>query len=187
MDKAVVSDRFAFVTVSSIDGKLGLNGGEGDIEQGGLFGLTKSLKFEWPKAFCKAIDLAPELNVKESLEIILEELQDADQSIVEIGRPSKGERMTLEAYNIPASNNAPVVNAPSKESVFLVSGGARGITADCVIDLAKAYKSSFILLGRTDISGEEPLWAKSKDGNDLKMAALNELKKALKQEQLQLQ
>ena len=54
MDKAVVSDR-PFVTVSSIDGKLGLNGGEGDIEQGGLFGLTKSLKFEWLKHFVRQL------------------------------------------------------------------------------------------------------------------------------------
>ncbi|MCU0655109.1 MAG: PfaD family polyunsaturated fatty acid/polyketide biosynthesis protein [Polyangiaceae bacterium] len=34
-------------------------------------------------------------------------------------------------------------------AVFLVSGGARGVTAECVVGLARAQGGSFLLLGRT--------------------------------------
>ncbi|MBE9189732.1 SDR family NAD(P)-dependent oxidoreductase [Gloeocapsopsis crepidinum LEGE 06123] len=43
-------------------------------------------------------------------------------------------------------------------SVFLVSGGAKGITAQCVIELAKEKQCKFILLGRSSPS-PEPVWA----------------------------
>jgi len=42
-------------------------------------------------------------------------------------------------------------------SVFLVSGGAKGITADCVIKLAQRYQCKFILLGRSKPE-PEPVW-----------------------------
>jgi NAD(P)-dependent dehydrogenase (short-subunit alcohol dehydrogenase family) len=41
-------------------------------------------------------------------------------------------------------------------SVFLASGGARGITAQCVIRLAQDYGGRWILLGRSAIANEEP-------------------------------
>jgi len=48
----------------------------------------------------------------------------------------------------------------SPESVFLVSGGAKGITAKCVIELTKQYPCKFILLGRSALLESEPLFAK---------------------------
>ncbi len=47
----------------------------------------------------------------------------------------------------------------NSKSVFLVSGGAKGVTAECVIRLAKQYRCKFILLGRSSIDGAEPTWA----------------------------
>jgi NAD(P)-dependent dehydrogenase (short-subunit alcohol dehydrogenase family) len=46
-------------------------------------------------------------------------------------------------------------------SVFVVSGGAKGITAQCVIRLARAYQCKWILLGRSELSEVEPDWAKN--------------------------
>jgi NAD(P)-dependent dehydrogenase (short-subunit alcohol dehydrogenase family) len=43
--------------------------------------------------------------------------------------------------------------------VWLVSGGAKGVTAQCVIRLARQYQSKFILLGRSVLTGAEPDWA----------------------------
>lgn len=45
------------------------------------------------------------------------------------------------------------------ESVVLVSGGARGITASCVIKLAEKTHCRFILLGRSEITPYEPAYA----------------------------
>ncbi len=42
------------------------------------------------------------------------------------------------------------MSPPGPESVFLVSAGARGVTAHCVRALASRYRSRFILVGRTE-------------------------------------
>lgn len=47
----------------------------------------------------------------------------------------------------------------STKPVFLVSGGARGITAQCVIKLAQHQPTEFILLGRSAIADSEPDFA----------------------------
>lgn len=44
-------------------------------------------------------------------------------------------------------------------SIFLVSGGAKGITAKCVIKLAQHYGCKFILLGRSQLLDTEPDFA----------------------------
>ncbi len=46
----------------------------------------------------------------------------------------------------------------SSNSVFVVSGGGRGITAKCISTLAQQYPATFLLLGRTPLT-EEPAWA----------------------------
>ena len=51
-------------------------------------------------------------------------------------------------------------NSIHPESVFLVSGGAKGITAKCTIELARQYPCKFILLGRSELLESEPLFAK---------------------------
>jgi NAD(P)-dependent dehydrogenase (short-subunit alcohol dehydrogenase family) len=49
---------------------------------------------------------------------------------------------------------------PTERTVFLVSGGARGITAQCVVALAERYGSRFILVGRSTLAtGPEAPWA----------------------------
>lgn len=47
---------------------------------------------------------------------------------------------------------------PGPHSVFLVSGGARGITAQCVTGLAGRFGCRFILLGRSSLNVPIPPW-----------------------------
>lgn len=44
-------------------------------------------------------------------------------------------------------------------SVFLVSGGAKGVTAQCVIKIARSAPCKWILLGRSALAESEPDWA----------------------------
>lgn len=61
-------------------------------------------------------------------------------------------------------------------SVVLVSGGARGITAQCVIKLAQHTPCKFILLGRTPISAPQPAWAKNcPDDAELKRRIMTQM------------
>lgn len=60
----------------------------------------------------------------------------------------------------------------STTSIFLVSGGARGITAQCVIEMARHFRCTFILLGRTPLAAE-PTWALgAPDQSELKRRAI---------------
>ncbi len=61
-------------------------------------------------------------------------------------------------------------------TVVLVSGGARGITAQCVIKLAHHTPCKFILLGRTPVKDPLPEWALDcPDDAELKRRAMNQL------------
>jgi NAD(P)-dependent dehydrogenase (short-subunit alcohol dehydrogenase family) len=48
----------------------------------------------------------------------------------------------------------------NSSSVILISGGGRGVTAQCAIKLAQQYQCKFILLGRSELTQSEPTWAK---------------------------
>ena len=62
---------------------------------------------------------------------------------------------------------------PSENTYFLVSGGGKGITAENTVALAKAFQSSFTLLGRSELLREEPDWAAGLDTDvDLRQSIL---------------
>lgn len=60
--------------------------------------------------------------------------------------------------------------------VFLVSGGARGVTARCVIGLAQACQCQFVLFGRTVIDASDPVLSYADDA-DLKRQVVAHLRK----------
>ena len=91
------SQRSWFITVTHLDGKLGL--GENNNFQsitGGLFGLTKTLNLEWQNVFCRAIDLSPSLNIETRVNSIIAELFDPNLLITEVGY-TLNNRFTIEA------------------------------------------------------------------------------------------
>lgn len=64
----------------------------------------------------------------------------------------------------------------NSSSVVIVSGGGRGITAQCVIYLAQQYHCKFILLGRSQILDPEPEWSLScQDESELKRQIMQHL------------
>lgn len=64
------------------------------------------------------------------------------------------------------------MTAITPATVFLVSGGARGITARCVVEMAQHFRCKFILLGRTPLS-DVPAWAQGiEDEAQLKKQAI---------------
>ncbi|MBW4641487.1 MAG: acyltransferase domain-containing protein [Goleter apudmare HA4340-LM2] len=87
--------RSCFCTVAQLDGAFGF---EHKVNYGvigaGLFGLTKTLRWEWPKVYTRAIDLSPTLDAKQSAQHIIAELHDSDLYISEVAYSSQG-RVTL--------------------------------------------------------------------------------------------
>lgn len=67
-------------------------------------------------------------------------------------------------------------NLLNSDSVVLVSGGGRGITAQCVIRMAERAKCKFILLGRTSIDEPLPAWTVEVDNEaDMKRRIMEDL------------
>ncbi|MDR0217939.1 MAG: SDR family NAD(P)-dependent oxidoreductase [Enterobacteriaceae bacterium] len=163
-----------FMVMMRGDGEL-LTSGRGclPIVSAGVTGLTKSLNIEWKNVFCRTVDIEAGIHGdgftdRDIANIVLEELQDSRTDVAEIGRNRQGERMTLALVEEPvlaASEPASAAAMPASsdnalpDDVFVVTGGARGITAQCVIALAKQRKAVFILLGRTDINAPLPAWS----------------------------
>ena len=88
----------AFVVVTRLDGELGMAGRPGaSAIVGGLFGLVKTVRQEWPVVFCRAVDVHPEIADEHAAALILGELQDPNRLVAEVGHGERG-RVTLTAH-----------------------------------------------------------------------------------------
>lgn len=151
----------AFLTVSRLDGQQGLaNPGNVSILSGGLAGLVKSLNLEWAPVFCRAVDLQPQLPYPVMASQVIAELCDADTSLLHTGYSASG-RTTIVATPVAVPEQQTIHTTVTPASVFLVSGGAKGVTATCVLEMAKVFQCKFVLLGRSSSDFELPAYAQS--------------------------
>ena len=162
-----------FITVTRMDGQLGTSGNH-SVFQGGLLGLNKTLALEWDSVFCRSIDIASEIADSVAVTQILSEAHDPNCQIREVGYSSQG-RVTLVPQKLEELEHVNSVDGISSSTVFLVSGGARGVTADCVIEVAERFQCKFILLGRSKLESSDPAWAQG-------LESVADLKKSLFQD-----
>ncbi|HKY63715.1 MAG TPA: SDR family NAD(P)-dependent oxidoreductase [bacterium] len=144
-----------FVTVQDTGGHFGFQGLDPiSAAKGGLAGLAKTLAREWSGVYCKAIDLpiasiSPETAASEILQEIFQ-----GGGEVEIGLPLDGRRLTVVPREQNEVSGLPL--ALDQNSVLVASGGARGVTAACIIELAKKYRLKIVLFGRSQVPEVEP-------------------------------
>ncbi len=169
--------RANFLAITRMDGKLGQGGrGNTSVVGGGITGLVKCLNLEWSSVFCRVVDVQPELTKENIANQIISELHDANVSIVEVAYSEEG-RKTTTATPSEIFENKEIKTTVTSDSVFLVSGGARGVTANCVIEAAMVFKCKFILLGRSDFDFIVPAFAKNEsDDGVIKRLIMNDLK-----------
>jgi acyl transferase domain-containing protein len=147
-------------SVARLDGAFGLAELDpaADPTPGGLAGLVKTAKHEWPEVACKAIDVAAKFAAADpaaAAAALAEELLLSGP--VEVG-VSAASRCTLGLARTVRRQQAagPVLGA---KDVVLVTGGARGVTAEVAVALAEVYQPTLILTGRTPPpAGPEPDW-----------------------------
>ncbi len=163
LQKASETHRPAFMTVTRLDGKLGLGKHSNtSIMGGGLTGLVKSLNLEWSPVFCRTVDIQPELNNEAIAKHVFEEMHDANLLYTEVGISDEG-RQTFKTTETVLSDTATITADINSDDVFLVSGGAKGVTATCVIELAKMFQPKLILIGRSSLDFEIPAYATNED------------------------
>ncbi len=143
--------RGMIMTVTRLDGALGLQGGrDQDPAFGGLAGLMKTAAREW-KSVCRAVDVSPSLPLDAAAKLLAKEL--SFDGPVEAGLSETGPR-AVALVERPAS---PSGREPLKPGdAVIVTGGARGVTAECALALAKAFKPRLVLVGRSPLPAAEP-------------------------------
>ncbi|MCB0586528.1 MAG: SDR family NAD(P)-dependent oxidoreductase [Phaeodactylibacter sp.] len=169
--------RASFLAVTRMDGQLG-QGRRGNVSVfgGGITGLVKCLNLEWAPVFCRVVDIQPELHPKTIAAQAIAEWLDPDVSHVEVAFSEEG-RKTTSVQPVEVPEHQEIRTNVTSGSVFLVSGGARGVTATCVIEMAKAFQCKFILLGRSSYGFEIPAFAgEEQDESALKRLIMEDMK-----------
>jgi len=139
--------------------------------RGGLAGLLKVAACEWPQHAFRAVDFTEQPDG----DVLLQELTASGP--VEIGYRD-GRRLQIQTRRVelaePALDHSPI----TADSTVIVTGGAKGITAAIVAELAKRVPARFILLGRSPLSTEEesPATLAFHTDTDLRKAIIGELR-----------
>ena len=173
------SSRLCYFTVSRLDGGFGYLDNDqlatAELNQAALSGLSKTLSHEWPQVFCRALDISNNIDATSFADAIVAELFDIDGAnasvdrINEVGISQQG-RVTLVAAN--ASEQFAPATLDGNDTI-LVTGGAKGVTFECALTLAKQCQSHFVLAGRSQHFGSDlPAWAQGKQASELTAAAI---------------
>ncbi|MBM4393297.1 MAG: SDR family NAD(P)-dependent oxidoreductase [Deltaproteobacteria bacterium] len=142
--QARLDQQGAFVVVTRQGGDFGLHGGGAPLAAG-LYGLAKTVALEHPGALVRAIDTADDTPV-EAVALEIARVGPVETALSTVGR------RTLSSVVVPSPHRRPHLD---HHDVIVVSGGARGVTAACVIELAAQTQARFALLGRSRIDNAE--------------------------------
>ena len=157
------------VTVQD-SGCFGLEPGDGlRAWAAGLPALVKTAALEWPQAALKAIDIERAGRSVEALAVAIADELLAGGGEIEIALGADGRRRTLRSLARTAQPGAPAI---ADGEVVVVSGGARGVTAACLVEWARSCHARFVLLGRSALAPEPAACAGIADEAGLKRALL---------------
>ena len=129
----------------------------------GTVGLIKCLSFEWPESTCKAVDLDPGEAPERLAEHVFDELTLAGGRR-EVGYPG-GARTIFRTVPASVRPVAQVERVPGPDWVVLAVGGAKGITAETLCEIARA-KATLVLVGRSPAPADEGPELAALDGAD---------------------
>ena len=137
--------------VTGLGGSFGETPCEGISQDGyqGTAGFIKSLAKEWHTTQCKYIDVNPQEDHETVAKQIIYELL-VDDTVCELGY-SNGVRTIYNIHHESLQEDIKKDISLDDKSVVLALGGAKGITSEIIIKLAKRYKCKFILVGRSKI------------------------------------
>jgi acyl transferase domain-containing protein/NADP-dependent 3-hydroxy acid dehydrogenase YdfG len=158
-----------FVAVQDTGGSFGLDGGEGERAWvAGLAGLARTAAREWPKASVKTIDVQRRGRDTGAVAAAIAAELLGGGAALEAGLHADGARVTLVDLPRGVGRAQPRL---SGADVVVISGGARGVTAACAIELARATGARLVLLGRTELR-DDPAFCEGLAGAELRRALL---------------
>ena len=153
--------------VANLGGDFGVAGAIGSVESGAMAGLFKGIAREFSQLHVRVVDAPVALTAAELAKGIVAEIQDGDGP-VEIGLVD-GWRVTIAACETrPAASAA--LESLKPGSTWIVTGGARGVTAECARELGRRNGLKLALVGSTSPIAVEQSWLSLEDAGlrDLK-------------------
>ena len=142
-------------TVSFCGGGFGFNNTpfETNPIYGGLAGLAKTADLEWKEVLCHALDMPGNIDqCKANAEAAAALMM--THGTVEMGLTGSQCRIpTLEASPCPQERPALDMN-----DVVVITGGAKGVTAECAVAVARETGAKVVLVGRSPAPFGEPAW-----------------------------
>ncbi len=137
-----------FLSVVSEDGAFGFEKPSANAHSAGaVAGATKSFAREYPDSMVRILDLHPDLKPTEAATAITRSLTE-DVPV----ETAVGKSLELRAVRLVPSLDESTETGIKPGEVVLVSGGAKGITAECLRKLAEQNSLTVVILGRTEIS-----------------------------------
>jgi acyl transferase domain-containing protein/NAD(P)H-dependent flavin oxidoreductase YrpB (nitropropane dioxygenase family)/NAD(P)-dependent dehydrogenase (short-subunit alcohol dehydrogenase family) len=146
--------------------------------QGGLTGLIKTVSREWPGTRCKAIDFDARTTPRERATLLLQEMAGGDDE-VEVGYRGTC-RIAVRPLPAPLPRDPVREPLPDSSWVFLITGGARGITAEIAEEIAAQYRPTLVVTGRSPLpEAAEPAATSTAPGpREIKSALIEEARRS---------
>jgi acyl transferase domain-containing protein/acyl carrier protein/NAD(P)-dependent dehydrogenase (short-subunit alcohol dehydrogenase family) len=144
------------VSVTRLGGAFGIEAlSSANPVSGGLAGLIKTADKEWADVHCKALDIAANRSSALLASTIVEEA--LTQGPLETGIRDEGLcQLSLNTAIVAQSETS---DTPlNKGDVLVITGGARGVTAEVAVAMAKSCQCNLLLLGRSPLPAQEPTW-----------------------------
>lgn len=170
---SMAQDGKLLITVQDTGGDFGLGRAAGNRAwSAGIAAAAKTAALEWPHCAVKAIDIerAGRDDAAVADAVVTELLTGGP--LLEAGLKANGRRVTLTA--VEETGIAPVPAPVQGDGVVVVTGGARGVTAACLAELAARVPGmKFAILGRTALVPEPADLAGMTTDAQLKQALLD--------------
>ncbi|MFO0845678.1 MAG: SDR family NAD(P)-dependent oxidoreductase [Gemmataceae bacterium] len=147
-----------FLAATAMGGAFGF--GDGDLPaaytpgHGGIVGFLKCLGQEWPEVTVRAVDFDLEgQQTSDVADRLLAEVTAAEGPF-EIGY-RRGKRVTWAPRAVKLEKKADAGPLVEPGAPVLITGGARGITAEVAIELARRCQPTLLLVGRSPLPSEK--------------------------------
>jgi len=163
------------VTVVSEDGAYGFESPAADAHlSGAAAGATKSFAREFPETRVRMLDVHPDLNTEQFAGVVVRSINESLPVEAAVGKDGGLRTIRL----VPVLEDRDNSGLRSGD-VVLVTGGARGITAECLHRMAEQQPLTLVILGRTELSGRAEQMGRysAAQWNDEKMKIAERLKR----------
>ncbi len=137
--------RATLTAVTGLGGDFGVGGAIGSVVGGAYAGLCKNLAREYPEVQIRVADFASAAPVADVAARVIAEVESAGP--VEVGWQGASRRTVIALAGVPRAA-APLAGI-ARGSVWLVTGGARGVTAACARALGAKHGLNLVLVGST--------------------------------------